>query len=436
MSIVLEQITKRYGTQVIVDRVSLALHEGELFVLLGASGSGKSTILRIIAGLVAPDGGRVLLRGRDVTGLQPQERDTGFVFQNYSVFRHMTVAENIEFGLKIRRIPAAERKRRREELLDLVGLGGLGKRFPGQLSGGQQQRVALARALAYEPKVLLLDEPFGALDVKIRTQLRRSLREIHQKLGVTAILVTHDQEEAFELADRIGVLEHGRLLEVGTAEKLYRHPESLAVATFLGAGAVMVGRAKGGEACFGPISLPLPDNVPHEEGARVQILIRPEHVALSEERPDGSAPVVGRGTVIEQCFTGAMRRVRLRLPHLSATRQIAPSLPFGEEGLLLDAILPSDAPLAQREVWVGLRDWHILKPPGPRLMVLETDSGLRAPLPLVRLLMDRLRASATLVAFVESKAAASALRRTLKSRVRDLGLSDIEIRFRYENSAG
>src|SRR6266508_1906321 len=243
MSIALEQIVKHFGRQVIVDRVSLEVREGELFVLLGASGSGKSTILRITAGLLAPDHGRVLLHGRDVTGLPPQKRDVGFVFQNYTVFRHMTVAENIEFGLKVRRVPAAERRRRHEQLLDLVGLAGLGKRFPGQLSGGQLQRVALARALAYEPKMLLLDEPFGALDVKIRTQLRRSLKEIQRKLGVTAILVTHDQEEAFELADRIGELARGRILEVGQSEVLYAKPKTLYVASFLGGGTVLASRA-------------------------------------------------------------------------------------------------------------------------------------------------------------------------------------------------
>src|SRR5213593_870801 len=339
-----------------------------MFVLLGASGSGKSTLLRLIAGLSTPDEGRISLAGRDVTGLRPQERDTGFVFQNYSVFRHMTVAENIEFGLKIRKTEAAERKRRREELMDLIGLAGLGERFPGQLSGGQLQRVALARALAYEPKVLRLDEPFGALDVKIRTQLRRSLREIQQKLRVTAILVTHDQEEAFELADRVGVLERGRLLEVGTAESLYARPKSVAVATFLGAGALLVGRAKGGKAHFGEISLPLPDGAHDEEGATVHVLIRPEQVAVSCHRPDElPAPVVGQGSVTEESYIGAFRRIRLRLPHLPATRQIAPSLPFGEEGLLLDAILPADTPLTSQKVWVGLRGWHILTPPAHRL---------------------------------------------------------------------
>jgi sulfate transport system ATP-binding protein len=209
-----------------------------------------------------------MLHGKDVTQLTPQERGTGFVFQNYSIFRHMSVAENIEFGLKIRKAPKKERRRKRDELLELVGLAGLGSRYAHQLSGGQQQRVALARALAYEPNMLLLDEPFGALDVKIRAQLRRSLKEIQRRLGVTTILVTHDQEEAFELGDRIGVLERGRLLEVGAGESLYRKPRSLFAATFLGTGTVLVGRVEEGRASFGPLSLPIPKDVPHDEGSR------------------------------------------------------------------------------------------------------------------------------------------------------------------------
>src|SRR5437763_8201245 len=269
MSIVLEQITKRYGNQWVVDNVALEVADKELFVLLGSSGSGKSTILRMIAGLTEPTSARILLHGQDVTQLTPQKRGTGFVFQNYSIFRHMTVAENIESGLKIRKSPREERTRRRDELLELVGLAGLGSRYAHQLSGGQQQRVALARALAYEPGVLLLDEPFGALDVKIRGQLRRSLKEIQRQLQLTTILVTHDQEEAFELADRIGVVEHGRLVEVGTAEELYARPRTLFAATFLGGGNVLVGRARAGQAHFGALRLPIPDDTPHEEGARV-----------------------------------------------------------------------------------------------------------------------------------------------------------------------
>jgi sulfate transport system ATP-binding protein len=224
MSIQLHQISKRYAGLAVVDQVSLDIADGELFVLLGTSGSGKSTLLRIIAGLSQPDQGRIILHGRDVTQLPPQARGTGFVFQNYSIFRHMSVSENIEFGLKLRRVPSAVRVQKCKELLDLVGMSGLGRRYADQLSGGQQQRVALARALAYEPDVLLLDEPFGALDLKTRAQLRRNLREVQRKLGVTTILVTHDQDEAFDLADRIGVLSRGKLLETGEPESLYRKP--------------------------------------------------------------------------------------------------------------------------------------------------------------------------------------------------------------------
>src|SRR5436853_313800 len=229
MSIRLEGLAKSFGGQPVVKPTSLEVRDGELFVLLGASGSGKSTVLRMVAGLTAPDAGGIWLRDRDVTRLPPQERGIGFVFQNYSIFRHMSVGENIEFPLKIRKMPAAERARKREELLDRVGLGGFGNRYAHQLSGGQQQRVALARALVHEPSVLLLDEPFGALDVKIRSQLRRNLREIQQQLGVTAILVTHDQEEAFELADRIGLMERAELPRVpaagaGAAAGHARHP--------------------------------------------------------------------------------------------------------------------------------------------------------------------------------------------------------------------
>src|SRR5262249_35690111 len=234
MSIILTDLSKRYGNYLIVNKLSLQIEDGEMFVLLGASGSGKSTVLRMIAGLSRPDAGTVELNGKDVSTLPPQERGVGFVFQNYSLFRHMSVAENIEFGLRVRNIAQAERAKRREELLDLVGLGGLGNRYASQLSGGQQQRVALARALAYEPSVLLLDEPFGALDVKIRSQLRKNLREIQQKLHLTTILVTHDQEEAFELADRIGVMERGNLIEVGKPRSLYHRPRTDFAANFVG----------------------------------------------------------------------------------------------------------------------------------------------------------------------------------------------------------
>jgi sulfate transport system ATP-binding protein len=431
MSIVLEQISKRYGNLWVVDQVSLEIKEGELFVLLGSSGSGKSTILRLIAGLSQPTSGRILLGGRDVTHLTPQERGTGFVFQNYSIFRHMSVAENIEFGLKIRKVSKAERRRRTDELLELVGLAGLGRRYAHQLSGGQQQRVALARALVYEPDVLLLDEPFGALDVKIRSQLRRSLKEIQRRLGVTAILVTHDQEEAFELADRIGVLERGRLLEVGAGEELYAAPKSLFAATFLGAGTVIVGRARQGEAQFGPISLPIPPDVPHEEGARVRLLFRPEQVTLSADGPPADLPVIGKGRLVEESFTGPLRRVRLRLPRLAGTRQLAPAPAFGEEGLLVDAAFSSETNLNGQELWVALRGWTILKQPPMRLLVCDGGDGPTAPLSITRLLVERLKATATILAVAENAEAGEQLRATLKQRQveADFEQADLHIRF-------
>ena len=215
MSITLDQVTKRYQGVPVVNDVSIDIGDGEFFVLLGPSGSGKSTLLRAVAGLTGVDHGRISLHGRDVTHVPAQKRDVGLVFQNYALFRHMTVADNIEFALRVRRMRARQRRERRRELLRLVALEGMDERLPAQLSGGQQQRVAVARALAHKPEVLLLDEPFGALDAKIREELRRTIRQVQRELGITTVLVTHDQEEAFALADRIGVMNLGRLLEVG-----------------------------------------------------------------------------------------------------------------------------------------------------------------------------------------------------------------------------
>ena len=431
MSIVLDRLSKRFGAQVIVDQVSLEVTDGELFVLLGASGSGKSTILRLIAGLTPVDSGRIVLHGTDVTHLPPQRRGTGFVFQNYSIFRHMNVGDNIEFGLKIRKAPAAERQRRRDELLDLVGLAGLGSRYADQLSGGQRQRVALARALAYEPNVLLLDEPFGALDVKIRAQLRRSLKEIQQRLRVTTILVTHDQEEAFELADRIGVIERGHLLEVGAPETLYRQPRSPFVATFLGAGSVLVGRVADRQARFGPVALPLPEAAELEVNAPVQALIRPEDVTLTAAPPGEGEPVLGQGSITEQSFTGPLRRVRVRLPRLAGVRQIAPPLPFGEEGLLVDAVVPADAPVPGHAVWVSLRRWHILDKPQPRVLVYDRGVGALGPLSLAQTLAERWQASVTALGVATRAEQAESLRAPLLRRLAEAGLHVAELRIAH-----
>ncbi|MFN8475867.1 MAG: ATP-binding cassette domain-containing protein [Anaerolineae bacterium] len=431
MSILLERLTKRFGDLPVVENINLEIAQGEMFVLLGASGSGKSTVLRMIAGLTEPDAGRILLHGRDVTSLPPQQRGTGFVFQNYSIFRHMSVADNIEFGLKIRKVPTAERARRRDELLDMVGLAGLGNRYADQLSGGQRQRVALARALAYEPKVLLLDEPFGALDVKIRAQLRRNLKDIQNRLGITTVLVTHDQEEAFELADRIGVIDRGLLLEVGDPESLYHAPRTLFTATFLGAGVVLAGRVQDGQATFGSLALPIPDDVAHDEGSRVRVLFRPEQVVLGAVPPTDGSPILGTGAIIDQTFSGSTRRVRLRLPRLTGARQVAPHTPFGEEGLLVDATIPADMPMTQPDWWVSLRGWHILAPMPQRLLVCDAGVGPTAKLEAARRLAERLWATVTVLGVCRESEDMASIRETLTARAEAAGLNKAEIRVRY-----
>jgi sulfate transport system ATP-binding protein len=234
MSIEVRNITKRFGDFVALDDVSVHVPDGSLTGLLGPSGGGKSTLLRVIAGLEAPDAGEVLIEGADTTGVPARRRGVGFVFQHYAAFKHMTVADNVAFGLTVRKRPKAETRERVAELLDLVGLGPLGGRYPNQLSGGQRQRMALARALAVEPRVLLLDEPFGALDAKVRTELREWLRVLHERVPVTTILVTHDQEEAMSVADRIVVMNDGRIEQVGHPRELYDAPANQFVMGFLG----------------------------------------------------------------------------------------------------------------------------------------------------------------------------------------------------------
>ena len=234
MSIHVEHISKRFGDATALENVSLEVESGSLTALLGPSGGGKSTLLRIIAGLDTPDAGTVRIEGEDLTGTPARERGVGFCFQHYAPFRHLTVRRNVAFGLEVRRRPKAEIKAKVDELLELVGLAHLGERYPSQLSGGQRQRMALARALAIEPRVLLLDEPFGALDAQVRSQLRQWLRDLHDTLHVTTVLVTHDQEEAMEVADRLAIINHGRLEQVGSPTDLYDHPDNEFVLTFLG----------------------------------------------------------------------------------------------------------------------------------------------------------------------------------------------------------
>lgn len=234
MGIVVENVTKQFGNFYAVDQVSLEIKSGSLVALLGPSGSGKSTLLRLIAGLEIPDSGKIWLTGQDATYQRVQDRNIGFVFQHYALFKHLTVRKNIAFGLEIRKVPPKRIKARVEELLELVQLKGLGDRYPSQLSGGQRQRVALARALAVEPKVLLLDEPFGALDAKVRKDLRDWLRRLHDEVHVTTVFVTHDQEEAMEVADEIVIMNKGRVEQIGKPSEIYDHPATPFVMSFIG----------------------------------------------------------------------------------------------------------------------------------------------------------------------------------------------------------
>ena len=383
MSILLENVTKRYDQQIVVNNVSLEIKDGEFFVLLGSSGSGKTTVLNIIAGLASAEQGRVLLHGRDVTNLPTQKRNIGFVFQNYALFEYMTVAENIEFGLQIRKVHKKERQLKRDELLELVGLVGLGDRMPRQLSGGQQQRVALARALVLEPDVLLLDEPLGALDAKIRVELRRSLKNIQKQLGVAAILVTHDQEEAFDLADRIGVMSYGRLVEVGTPQELYQRPKTEFVASFLGTANILLGQTEGERIQIGPHVFTLAkDATRFSTDGRVQVVFRPEDLALVQSESELDCTPLGEGTVTSLGFNGPTERIRLELPAIPGVRAIAPSVPFGSQNIMIEATRSPDQasafPLSLSEkAWVGIRRIHALSHPGLNFLVV-TDGSLRS----------------------------------------------------------
>ncbi len=234
VGIVVENVSKQFGSFKAVDDVNLEIKSGSLVALLGPSGSGKSTLLRLISGLEMPDNGKIFLTGKDATYQSVQDRNIGFVFQHYALFKHLTVRKNVAFGLELRKAPKAKIKARVEQLLELVQLSGLGDRYPSQLSGGQRQRVALARALAVEPNVLLLDEPFGALDAKVRKDLRAWLRRLHDEVHVTTVFVTHDQEEAMEVSDEIVVMNKGRVEQVGTPAQIYDHPASAFVMSFIG----------------------------------------------------------------------------------------------------------------------------------------------------------------------------------------------------------
>jgi putative spermidine/putrescine transport system ATP-binding protein len=306
-------LTKRYGDFVALAPTDLEVAAGEFLTLLGPSGSGKTTLLSLIVGLATPDGGQLLINGKDVTHGAPYERDIGMVFQNYALFPHMTVAENIAFPLKMRKVDAASAKKRALEALELVRLPQVAQRYPKELSGGQQQRIALARCLVYKPSIVLMDEPLGALDKKLRDQMQLEIKRIHRELGTTIVYVTHDQEEAMTMSDRICLMNHGRIEQLGTPSDLYFRPRSMFVADFLGESNLLEGtveRADGGE-----VDVKLAQDggraramahAPLAAGSKVRVMVRPQNMAVRPDRAEFNAV---RGKVLDSMITGSLTKL-------------------------------------------------------------------------------------------------------------------------------
>jgi putative spermidine/putrescine transport system ATP-binding protein len=305
----LENVSKRYGGEFVVEDLSLLIPQGEFLVLLGPSGCGKTTTLRMIAGFVEPSSGKISLGGREVTQLPPWKRNTGLVFQSYALFPHLTVEENVAFGLEMRKIEVAETRSRVAEALRLVRLEGFGERLPRQLSGGQQQRVALARALAFRPDVLLLDEPLSNLDAKLRAEVRVEIRELQQKLGLTTVMVTHDQEEALSMADRLAVMAHGVVQQVGTQRDLYERPAGRFVAGFVGRSNFLEGTAgEGGKfTSAGGLSIACA----HRGAGKATLAIRPEAMSIGPEA--AGLDNAFEGVVEYISYLGSVLDVRVKL---------------------------------------------------------------------------------------------------------------------------
>jgi ABC-type Fe3+/spermidine/putrescine transport system ATPase subunit len=308
-------VSKFFGKTSVLENITFHVAEGEALVLLGASGSGKTTILRIIAGLEQPYTGKIILHNKDVTELPARERGVGVIFQSYALFPKMTVEKNIGYGLRIRHRPRKEVRETVNELLELVQLAEHRKKYPSQLSGGQQQRVAIARTLAYKPEVLLFDEPFGALDAQTRGHLRREIRALLKKVNVPAIFITHDQEEALELGDRIAVVNVGHIEQIGTPAEVYNNPASEYVATFLGAANILAGVIRGDSIEVGSAQIPARlDKEKFAEGNPVKLIFRPEDVSLSKTQtlPAGHS-YLSTGIVEATSFVGAYERLRIKL---------------------------------------------------------------------------------------------------------------------------
>jgi sulfate/thiosulfate transport system ATP-binding protein len=325
-----EGISKKFGAAVVLENINFDVKEGETIVLLGASGSGKTTILRIIAGLETPDSGRVILHQKDVTNLPARQRGVGVIFQSYALFPKMNVEANIGYGLRLRGKPKADIREITDKLIELTGLEEHRKKYSSQLSGGQQQRVAIARALAYNPEVLLFDEPFGALDAQIRTRLRREIRTLLKEIKVPSIFITHDQEEALELGDRIAVLNEGRLEQIGTPFDVYNKPATEYVATFLGAANLLLGIINNGKFEAEDIFLKIDDDSKVRDGQSVKLVFRPEDVFLRkpENLTQNYQPLTD-GFVEEVNFVGAFERVVVRL-NISSRQPIIVTRPKTE----------------------------------------------------------------------------------------------------------
>jgi sulfate transport system ATP-binding protein len=363
-----EHISKTFYHFTAVDDVSFTVNKGELAALLGPSGSGKSTILRIIAGLEKPDHGNIFLTDEDVTHHQARKRNIGFVFQHYALFKHMTVEKNIAFGMKIQKMPDKVIQKKVSQLIDLVKLQGYERHYPSQLSGGQRQRVALARALAPEPRILLLDEPFGSLDAKVRENLAEWLRELHNQIAITTILVTHDQKEAIEIAHKIIVINRGKVEQIGTAREVYEQPVTKFVSSFIGQTNVITGSVKGSHIYLGDTIIAVPKSQPTpppSSSEPVVLLVRPEDVIISKNR----------GTDTPASLTGTIEHIHYR----GNAYEI--DIIIGANGICLKSSLGKQDFFDQglvtgEEISVRFRDFQFFKAPEGEKEIREKMSQL------------------------------------------------------------